>query len=52
MSDKSEIHRGLQGVYFDRSNVTFIDGKKGILLYRGYSIDDLAEQSTFEETCF
>ena len=52
MSDKSEIHRGLQGVYFDRSNVTFIDGKKGILLYRGYSIDDLAEQSTFEETCY
>ena len=52
MSEKNEIHRGLQGVYFDRSDITFIDGKKGTLLYRGYSIDDLAEQSTFEEVCY
>ena len=46
-----EIHRGLKGVYFDRSRVCFIDGRVGELRYRGYSIHDLAEHSTFEETC-
>jgi citrate synthase len=47
-----KIHRGLKGVYFDRSPCTFIDGKAGELLYRGYSIHDLAENSTFEETAW
>jgi citrate synthase len=51
-SGKVEIHRGLQGVYFDRSRVCFIDGRAGELLYRGYSIHDLATRSTFEETCY
>jgi citrate synthase len=45
-----KIQRGLRGVYFDRSPCTFIDGKAGELRYRGYSIHDLAEHSTFEET--
>src|SRR6516162_11429521 len=47
-----KIHRGLKGVYFDRSPCTFIDGKAGELRYRGYSIHDLAENSTFEETAW
>jgi citrate synthase len=47
-----KIHRGLRGVYFDRSPCTFIDGKAGELRYRGYSIHDLAESSTFEETAW
>ncbi|MEJ2117835.1 MAG: citrate synthase, partial [Alphaproteobacteria bacterium] len=34
-----------------RSTITFIDGDKGILLYRGYPIDQLAEQGNFLETC-
>jgi citrate synthase len=34
------------------SKITFIDGDKGILLYRGYPIDQLAEQGTFMETCY
>lgn len=46
------IHRGLNGVYFDRTRASFIDGKVGKLLYRGYSIDDLANYSTFEETSY
>src|SRR5205814_1089501 len=33
-----------------RSTVTFIDGDKGILRYRGYSIEELAEKSTYLET--
>jgi len=34
------------------SAITFIDGDKGILLYRGYAIDQLAEKSNFLEVCF
>ena len=49
---KVEVHRGLNGVYFDRSRVCYIDGRAGELRYRGYSIHDLAEHSTFEETCY
>jgi citrate synthase len=33
-----------------RSAITFIDGDKGVLLYRGYPIEQLAERSTFLET--
>jgi citrate synthase len=50
-TEKTDIHRGLKGVYFDRSRVCYIDGRAGELRYRGYSIHDLAQQSTFEETC-
>jgi citrate synthase len=52
MTSTTEIHRGLKGVYFDRSRVCYIDGRVGELRYRGYSIHDLAERSTFEETCY
>ena len=51
-AEKIDIHRGLKGVYFDRSRVCFIDGRAGELRYRGYSIHDLAAHSTFEETCY
>ena len=34
------------------SKITFIDGDKGVLLYRGYPIDQLAEHGTFMETCY
>jgi citrate synthase len=50
--DEQQIHRGLNGVYFDRTSTTHIDGREGTLQYRGYSIHDLAEQSTFEETAY
>src|ERR1700741_2644855 len=50
--DRIEIHRGLKGVYFDRSRVCYIDGRAGELRYRGYSIHELAQRSTFEETCY
>ena len=51
-TEKIEIHRGLKGMYFDRSRVCYIDGRNGELRYRGYSIHDLAQQSTIEETCY
>ena len=50
--EKIQINRGLKGIYFERSATTFIDGKAGELRYRGYSIHDLAEHSTFEETAY
>ncbi|HUF55963.1 MAG TPA: citrate/2-methylcitrate synthase [Thermohalobaculum sp.] len=50
MSAEEKVRRGLRGVVFDRSGVSLIDGKAGELSYRGYSIDDLAEKSSFEET--
>lgn len=35
-----------------QSKITYIDGEKGILLHRGYRIEDLAEKSTFVETAY
>ncbi len=35
-----------------RSKITYIDGDEGILLHRGYRIEDLAEQSNFLETAY
>lgn len=46
----NEYLPGLEGVPATRSNISFIDGEKGILAYRGYPIAQLAEHSTFEET--
>lgn len=34
------------------SKITYIDGDEGVLLYRGYPIDQLAEHGDFLETCF
>jgi citrate synthase len=50
--NEPRIYRGLKDVYFERSQATFIDGKAGELRYRGYSIHDLAEKSSFEETAY
>ena len=35
-----------------RSDITFVDGEAGVLWYRGYPIEQLAEQSTFIETAY
>ena len=48
----TEYHPGLDGVIATESSISDIDGEKGILSYRGYSIEELAEKSTFEETAF
>ncbi|MCB1367898.1 MAG: citrate (Si)-synthase [Rhodobacteraceae bacterium] len=52
MPDDVKINRGLKGIYFERSAVSLIDGAKGELSYRGYSIHDLATRSTFEEVAY
>ena len=46
------IHKGLDNVYVKESRICLIDGEASRLFYRGYSIDDLAAHSTFEETAY
>src|ERR1700688_2001428 len=43
---------GLEGVVAVQSEICFIDGTAGRLVYRGYEIADLVEHSTFEEVAF
>ena len=43
---------GLDGVPAAKSSICWIDGDQGILEYRGYPIEDLAAESTFEETSY
>ena len=47
-----ELKRGLRGVYLDTTESSNVIGDIGRLIYRGYDIHDLAEQSTFEESVF
>ena len=43
---------GLRGVTVADTKISFIDGQKGILIYRGYRIEDLASSSSFLETAY
>lgn len=43
---------GLEGVVVAESAISYVDGQAGRLVYRGYDIEDLAENSTFEETAY
>jgi citrate synthase len=43
---------GLRGVKVADTKISFIDGDKGILIYRGYRIEELAERSSFMETAY
>ena len=44
--------KGLKGVVAADSGICYIDGQIGKLIYRGYNIDELAENSTYEETAY
>jgi citrate synthase len=46
------LDKGYENTGSCRSAVTFIDGEKGILRYRGYPIEELAEKSTFTEVAY
>lgn len=48
----SHVPRGLEGIVATTSSICYIDGERGVLAYRGIDIHELAEQSTFEETCY
>ena len=46
------VNRGLEGIVAFSSTKSAIDGEKGDLIYSGYNIDTLAENSSFEEVAF
>ena len=52
MSTTTIAPRGLEGVVAANSSICYIDGEAGVLAYRGIDIHELAEKSTFEETCY
>ena len=47
-----EYRPGLEGVPATQSSVCDIDGQRGRLTYRGYSVEELAQHSTFLETTY
>ena len=48
----SEAVKGLKGIIAADSSICLVNGTIGKLLYRGYNIDDLAENATFEDVSF
>ncbi|MHC8441245.1 MAG: citrate synthase [Candidatus Eutrophobiaceae bacterium] len=59
--DTSKLHKDLQIFTYDpgfmttaacRSSITYLDGDKGVLLHRGYSIEELAQRSSYLELCY
>ena len=54
MSSTTTAHasKGLEGVVATTSSICYIDGEQGVLAYRGIDIHELADHSTFEETCY
>ena len=52
MSTSILTPKGLEGVVAAVSGICFIDGDRGVLAYRGIDIHELADKSTFEETCY
>jgi len=52
MSTTVHAPKGLEGVVATTSSICYIDGEKGVLAYRGIDIHELADNSTFEETCY
>ena len=49
---KADVSRGLKGIQVAESSICQIDGGKGELNYRGFNVDQLAVNSSFEETAY
>ena len=52
MTEQNVFSKGLEDVVAAESSICWIDGKNSKLLYRGYDIHDLAQNSNFEETTY
>ena len=54
MSSVTTAHapKGLEGIVATTSGICYIDGDQGVLAYRGIDVHELADHSTFEETCY
>ncbi|MGB8988104.1 MAG: citrate synthase [Candidatus Sulfotelmatobacter sp.] len=44
--------KGMEGIVATNSSICYIDGDRGVLAYRGIDIHELADHSSFEETCY
>ena len=51
-SSSAPVHKGLEGVTVSETRLSDVDGARGQLIYRGYSIDELVGKATYEETSF
>ena len=52
MAVETKPKAGLEEVIAGESAICFLDGDKGVLAYQGFDIHDLANNATFEETCY
>lgn len=52
MSEQIEVRKGLVGVYADESTISKVMPETNSLTYRGYAVQDLCEQASFDETAF
>ena len=48
----ADVKSGLEGVVVAQQDICYIDGENGALLYRGYHIDELAPNASFEEVVY
>jgi citrate synthase len=48
----ADASKGLRGVIVAQSELCSIDGERGVLMYRGYDIADLARHASYEEVCY
>jgi citrate synthase len=46
------MRAGLEDIVVSTSDICYIDGHEGRLLYRGFDVNDLVDRSTFEEVCY
>ena len=47
-----QLHKGLEGVLAAESEMSYIDGDAGRLVYRGYDIEELARRASYEEVLY
>ncbi|MEM1742812.1 MAG: citrate/2-methylcitrate synthase [Nitrososphaerota archaeon] len=52
VSGKVLINKGVENVCIDKSTICYIDGFRSKLYYRGFSIEELAQKSTYEEVAY
>jgi citrate synthase len=51
-ANKAVVAKGLKGVVAAETSICDVDGERGLLIYRGYNVDDLAASGTFEEVAY
>ena len=50
--DATPAEKGLEGIIASKTSISYIDGQNGRLFYQGIEINELADNSTFEETVY